>query len=141
MPPAPLYLVESMLDLVPPEPSLDALAESDSAPSQRWTEPKTAGYATTESFERRNRYIGRPDDVRTGSFDVLRRTEAVQGSATHVLGKRSGLSVSTDSQKVTLGVIAAYAVVISILWVTPVLKWVLWPFKVRAVSHNRPAPN
>jgi hypothetical protein len=37
----------------------------------------------------------------------------------------------THTQQVTLGVIAAYVVVIAILWNVPYLRMVLWPFKVR----------
>lgn len=36
-----------------------------------------------------------------------------------------------DTQKVTLGVIAAYVVVIALLWNLPYVRWSLWPFKVR----------
>lgn len=46
------------------------------------------------------------------------------------LGRR-GLTVS-DTEKVTLGIIAAYVVVIALLWNLPYVRWVLWPFK---VSH------
>ena len=36
----------------------------------------------------------------------------------------------THTQQVTLGVIAAYVVVIAILWNVPYLRMILWPFKV-----------
>jgi hypothetical protein len=49
--------------------------------------------------------------------------------ATHYHEKR-GLSVN-HTQGVTLGVIAAYVVVIALLWNLPYIRWVLWPFKVR----------
>lgn len=40
-------------------------------------------------------------------------------------------SLTVDStQKVTLGVIAAYVVIIALLWNIPYVRWVLWPFKV-----------
>lgn len=35
------------------------------------------------------------------------------------------------TQAVTLGVMAAYVVVIAILWNVPYLRYSLWPFKVR----------
>lgn len=35
-----------------------------------------------------------------------------------------------DTQKVTLGVIALYVVVIALLWNIPYVRWSLWPFKV-----------
>lgn len=40
----------------------------------------------------------------------------------------------THTQQVTLGVIAAYVVVIAILWNVPYLKMILWPFKVHLFS-------
>ena len=47
--------------------------------------------------------------------------------------RRRDLTVN-DTQKVTLGVIAAYVVVIAILWNVPYIRYILWPFKVRALS-------
>ena len=46
----------------------------------------------------------------------------------HQLSRR-GISVN-HTQGVTLGVIAAYIVVIALLWNLPYVRWVLWPFKV-----------
>jgi hypothetical protein len=40
------------------------------------------------------------------------------------------LSHPNHTQAVTLGVIAAYAVGIAILWNVPYLRMILWPFKV-----------
>lgn len=40
------------------------------------------------------------------------------------------LQSPTHTQKVTLGVIAAYVVIIAILWNVPYVRMVLWPFKV-----------
>lgn len=37
----------------------------------------------------------------------------------------------TKTQQITLGVIAAYVVVIAILWNVPYVRNILWPFKVR----------
>jgi hypothetical protein len=47
---------------------------------------------------------------------------------------RRGLTVN-HTQAVTLGVMAAYVVVIALLWNIPYIRWVLWPFKV-----NTPDP-
>jgi hypothetical protein len=47
--------------------------------------------------------------------------------------ERRGLGVN-HTQGVTLGVIAAYVVVIALLWNLPYVRWVLWPFKVRTCS-------
>ncbi|GAA5974996.1 hypothetical protein JCM11641_006795 [Rhodosporidiobolus odoratus] len=41
-----------------------------------------------------------------------------------------------DTQKVTLGVIGAYAVIITILWNVPVVHWVLWPFKMLTIAFH-----
>lgn len=56
------------------------------------------------------------------------RLSVTTGSAV-VLARRD-LSVN-DAQKVTLGIIGAYVVVIALLWNLPYIRWVLWPFKVR----------
>ena len=42
---------------------------------------------------------------------------------------RRDLSVN-GTQRVTLGIIAVYVVVIAILWNIPYVRYVLWPFKV-----------
>ena len=47
----------------------------------------------------------------------------------HNLLSRRSLAVNS-TQKVTLGVIVAYAVVIALLWNLPYVRWSLWPFKV-----------
>ncbi|KAI1309914.1 peptidase M50B-like-domain-containing protein [Xylaria venustula] len=46
------------------------------------------------------------------------------------------LSVTSDSQKVTLGIIAAYVVVIAILWNVPYVRWSLWPFKMLVIAFH-----
>ena len=51
-------------------------------------------------------------------------------SITHL--ERRDLTV-TDTQKVTLGVIAAYVVGIALLWNIPYVRNVLWPFKVSLI--------
>jgi hypothetical protein len=52
----------------------------------------------------------------------------------HHLSRRA-LSVN-HTQGVTLGVIAAYVVVIALLWNLPYVRWVLWPFKVSTRNHE-----
>ncbi|EPE10893.1 hypothetical protein F503_05988 [Ophiostoma piceae UAMH 11346] len=52
----------------------------------------------------------------------------------HQLSSR-GLSV-TDTQKVTLGVIAAYVVAIALLWNIPYVRNVLWPFKMLVIAFH-----
>lgn len=46
-----------------------------------------------------------------------------------------GLAV-TDTQKVTLGVIAAYAAVIAVLWNVPYVRYSLWPFKMLVIAFH-----
>ncbi|KAK4219193.1 peptidase M50B-like-domain-containing protein [Rhypophila decipiens] len=48
---------------------------------------------------------------------------------------RRDLTVN-DTQKVTLGVIAAYIVGIAILWNVPYIRWVLWPFKMLVIAFH-----
>lgn len=47
----------------------------------------------------------------------------------HILLTRD-LAVRSDAQKVTIGVIIAYVVVIALLWNLPYVRNILWPFKV-----------
>jgi hypothetical protein len=59
---------------------------------------------------------------------------AVASQASHHFERR-GLSVN-HTQGVTLGVIAAYVVVIALLWNLPYVRWVLWPFKVCTLKSH-----
>lgn len=67
-------------------------------------------------------------------FSVLAGRSSSSSSSSYyeygapVLSRRD-LTVN-DTQKVTLGVIAAYIVGIAILWNVPYVRYVLWPFKV-----------
>ena len=60
----------------------------------------------------------------------------VRTSTSAVLARRA-LTVS-DTQKVTLGVIAAYVVGIALLWNLPYIRWILWPFKVSYIISSPP---
>ncbi|KAI0121139.1 peptidase M50B-like-domain-containing protein [Xylariales sp. AK1849] len=62
-----------------------------------------------------------PEVARLASRDVLSRRD---------------LTVSSDAQKVTLGVIAAYVVVIALLWNLPYVRWSLWPFKMLVIAFH-----
>ncbi|KAK4191711.1 peptidase M50B-like-domain-containing protein [Podospora australis] len=69
---------------------------------------------------------------------TLARSAVITASphiARSVLVRRGGLGV-TDAQKVTLGIIAAYVVVIAILWNVPYIRWVLWPFKMLVIAFH-----
>ena len=72
-----------------------------------------------------------PPATRSALGTLARRALVTAGpalSAHHF--ERRGLGVN-HTQGVTLGVIAAYVVVIALLWNLPYVRWVLWPFKVR----------
>ncbi|KAK0651694.1 peptidase M50B-like-domain-containing protein [Cercophora newfieldiana] len=56
-------------------------------------------------------------------------------STTAAVLTRRALTVN-DTQKVTLGVIAAYTVAIALLWNLPYIKWVLWPFKMLVIAFH-----
>lgn len=51
------------------------------------------------------------------------------------LAQKRALTVN-DTQKVTLGVIAAYVVVIALLWNIPYIKMILWPFKMLTIAFH-----
>lgn len=65
-------------------------------------------------------------------YESLAR-RALDAADTHV-AKRD-LSVN-HTQAVTLGVMAAYVVVIALLWNLPYIRWSLWPFKVSSGSED-----
>ena len=56
-------------------------------------------------------------------------------AARDVLTRRD-VSVQSDAQKVTVGVIAAYVVLIALLWNIPYVRMVLWPFKASLYSRG-----
>ncbi|KAH8157661.1 hypothetical protein CIB48_g10589 [Xylaria polymorpha] len=66
---------------------------------------------------------------------VVVGAEATRLVARDVVSRRD-LTVTSDSQKVTLGVIAAYVVVIAILWNLPYVRWSLWPFKMLVIAFH-----
>ncbi|KAH9217782.1 peptidase M50B-like-domain-containing protein [Leptodontidium sp. 2 PMI_412] len=49
--------------------------------------------------------------------------------------QRRALTVNS-TQRVTLGVIAAYTVVIALLWNLPYVRWSLWPFKMLVIAFH-----
>ncbi|TDZ28329.1 hypothetical protein C8035_v011929 [Colletotrichum spinosum] len=60
---------------------------------------------------------------------------ALPGVTAHVIAGRS-LASPNHTQSVTLGIIAAYSVIIAILWNVPYLRMVLWPFKMLTISYH-----
>ncbi|BGP42224.1 hypothetical protein JCM10449v2_006229 [Rhodotorula kratochvilovae] len=132
MPPAPFLLIPSPLDLAP------HAAAKTAAPIS--TSPTAAGdpYAPQDNVE----LLPHLDKRALAPAEVAARA-AVEGSpwqARSMGGSSGGLArrslAPNDTQKVTLGVIGAYAVVITILWNLPVVHWVLWPFKLLVVAFH-----
>ncbi|GAP88089.1 putative Pc12g01000 protein [Rosellinia necatrix] len=71
----------------------------------------------------------------TKAAAVVAGAEAARLVARDVVSRRD-LTVTSDSQKVTLGIIAAYVVVIAILWNVPYVRWSLWPFKMLVIAFH-----
>ena len=69
--------------------------------------------------------------VRSAKAAAVAAGPGVASLATRDVLMRRELAVVSDAQKVTLGIIAVYIVVIALLWNLPVVRWSLWPFKVR----------
>ncbi|GAA5883334.1 hypothetical protein JCM1840_003353 [Sporobolomyces johnsonii] len=133
MPPA-VYRVEfgSPLDIVPPQPSLNSQpsfqaaarsARDASLPPRSWKRP--------DALQRLYERSAKADKVGTWEGEALLR-RAVEGGAP--LAKRDLAPNST--QKVTLGIIGAYVVIIAILWNVPVVHWVLWPLKMLTIAFH-----
>ncbi|KAI0595498.1 peptidase M50B-like-domain-containing protein [Biscogniauxia sp. FL1348] len=74
--------------------------------------------------------------VRSAKAAVVAAGPGVARLASRDVLSRRDLTVSSDSQKVTLGVIAAYVVVIAILWNVPYVRWSLWPFKMLVIAFH-----
>lgn len=56
----------------------------------------------------------------------------------HHNSKRASLALTSDAQKITVGVFCGYFVAILILWYFPVrmVRKLLWPFKIQAVAFH-----
>lgn len=68
--------------------------------------------------------------IRSARAAVVAAGPEVARLARRDVVSRRDLTVTSDAQKVTLGIIAAYVVIIAILWNVPYVRWSLWPFKV-----------
>ncbi|KAF1949377.1 hypothetical protein CC80DRAFT_484532 [Byssothecium circinans] len=67
---------------------------------------------------------------------LARRAVVTAGPAlAHPHLHKRGLSVN-HTQGVTLGIIAAYIVIIALLWNLPYVRWVLWPFKMLVIAFH-----
>jgi len=65
---------------------------------------------------------------------ILTASAANPSLVQHIL--RRSLSSPNSTQKVTLGVIAVYVVVIALLWNLPYVRWSLWPFKMLTIAFH-----
>ncbi|KAK8103470.1 uncharacterized protein PG998_010503 [Apiospora kogelbergensis] len=74
--------------------------------------------------------------VRTARAAVVAAGPGVAHLASRDVLHRRDLAVTSDSQKVTLGVIAAYVVAIALLWNLPYIRWSLWPFKMLVIAFH-----
>ncbi|KAI5856723.1 peptidase M50B-like-domain-containing protein [Durotheca rogersii] len=74
--------------------------------------------------------------IRSATAVVIAVGPEVVGHTRRLLASRRDLTVASDAQKVTLGVIAAYVVVIAILWNVPYVRWSLWPFKMLVIAFH-----
>lgn len=82
-----------------------------------------------------------PRSANAAVLMAAKRTLAEAGpdalrTAAHGLLLRRSLSVTSDAQKISLGVIAAYVVGIAILWNIPYVRYVLWPFKMLVIAFH-----
>ncbi|KAK3947948.1 peptidase M50B-like-domain-containing protein [Pseudoneurospora amorphoporcata] len=71
---------------------------------------------------------------------LAKRTALVASTTTllttHELLTTRDLSLKSDTQKITLGVIFAYIVAIAILWNVPYIRYLLWPFKMLVIAFH-----
>ncbi|KAK8016980.1 hypothetical protein PG997_010382 [Apiospora hydei] len=74
--------------------------------------------------------------VRTARAAVVAAGPGVAHLASRDVLFRRDLAVTSDAQKVTLGVIAAYVVAIALLWNLPYIRWSLWPFKMLVIAFH-----
>ncbi|KAK0719900.1 peptidase M50B-like-domain-containing protein [Lasiosphaeris hirsuta] len=74
-------------------------------------------------------------DSSTPLLGIARRSAVAAGPLAATYLARRALTVN-DTQKVTLGVIAAYVVAIALLWNIPYVRWSLWPFKMLVIAFH-----
>ncbi|KAL5361248.1 peptidase M50B-like-domain-containing protein [Aspergillus floccosus] len=74
------------------------------------------------------------DILEKKAVEVVSHHLASHHLASHHLARRD-LTVN-HTQAVTLGVMAAYVVVIALLWNLPYLRWSLWPFKMLVIAFH-----
>ncbi|EAA31917.3 hypothetical protein NCU04193 [Neurospora crassa OR74A] len=73
------------------------------------------------------------------SLDVSKRAALLVSTTTTLLTTtttRRDLSLQSDTQKITLGIIFAYMLAIFILWNVPYIRSILWPFKMLVIAFH-----
>ncbi|GAA6029186.1 hypothetical protein JCM8097_001642 [Rhodosporidiobolus ruineniae] len=131
-------LARSALDFAPSNPSspsLNPVGSSPPASSSSQLQQLDGG------FVRISKRAIAPADASEGGWSSsygsstgLQATAAGGGGGGNALARRN--LAPNDTQKVTLGVIGAYAVIITILWNVPVVHYVLWPFKMLTIAFH-----
>ncbi|GAA5897664.1 M50 family metallopeptidase [Sporobolomyces salmoneus] len=124
MPAVQTYDLSSPFDLVPDQSTLD-LGKGILAPS----DDKQDAALRDEKMLERAAVSGLAGYARLGSSFGGGGVREISGS----LAKRDTTLEPNHTQSVTLGVIAAYVV---ILWNVPVVHWVLWPWKMLTVGFH-----
>ncbi|KAJ8292994.1 Nicotinamide riboside kinase [Rhodotorula toruloides] len=132
MAPAPLLLLTSPLDLAPTAPGSTVLAAvaASSADREALDAP-----GKMQRVRRREKRASLPVEAWSAAGEGVLAIRGLETASSGRLVKRASLA-PTDTQKVTLGVIAAYAVVITVLWNLPVVRWVLWPWKMLTIAFH-----
>lgn len=94
-------------------PSSKTLTTSTLPPLRHWTLPNMAPSPFTSALHHEDQ----------GTFSTMH------------YNIRRNLDVNS-TQQVTLGVIAAYVVIIALLWNLPYVRWSLWPFKMLVIAFH-----
>lgn len=66
---------------------------------------------------------------------LITSTTSLLSAHHHILSARD-LTLKSDTQKITLGIIFAYILAIFILWNVPYLRYSLWPFKMLVIAFH-----
>lgn len=69
-----------------------------------------------------------------GTALAIAKRALLLASTTTLLSR--DLSLKSDTQKITLGVIFAYIAAIAILWNVPYIRSILWPFKMLVIAFH-----
>ncbi|KAL0476223.1 peptidase M50B-like domain-containing protein [Neurospora intermedia] len=67
---------------------------------------------------------------------LTKRAAFLLSTTTLLTTTRRDLSLQSDTQKITLGIIFAYMLAIFILWNVPYIRSILWPFKMLVIAFH-----